>query len=298
MKEVKIIKTKTAVIILSIVVLLLMIAVFNFFDKIYQKPTKTFPEISVYYKDKELGKMLPIKYEWKDRGEIKKLDLEIDNLQEYDFPKENIILVGTNEYKKYILKADFRYKSRSYSENLYKKSYIGAIGTGGADIDFSQELKRDFPLYSTDTIGEYIYKLAISYMQGTVTYAIKLVSFESDQVAIAKNYLNTKLTENKKIEELISKIKFGTMLNSVKLDGDNLTIEYEAHIGEDSEKMNNLILFTCIPELESITYSPKNKKTYSYDAKEEIDKCVYTREEINNEKFINIEHLKKFMEQI
>lgn len=309
MKEVVIVKTKTAIIIISIIVLILGIAVFYFYDTKYQKETETFPRFSVYYKDKEIGKFAIIKANWLYKGHGDVQDVSIVNLDDYDFPEESVVLIGNNKTEDYIMKSDFRYKTINHSSELRKVDENFASQSGQGSGDCSKYMHEGSSgIACTNGIGEFIYTYRSGYKQGQVEYAIKVVSFDQDQAKIAKNYLNTSLTDANKIEELLKNTKYGKVFNSCKVEGKNLIVEYKYHISEDFDeiKMNNLILFACIPELESITYSPENKKTF-YMEKDgekmitkngEIDKRVYTREQVDGEDLVNTENLKKFMEQI
>jgi len=308
MKEVVIIKTKTAVVIISIIVLILGIAVFYFYDTKYQKQTETFPKFSVYYKDKEIGKFAIIKSNWLYKGHGDVQDVGIVNLDNYDFPKENTVLIGNNEIEDYIMKSDFRYKTINHFSELRKvgENYASQSGQGSGDSSKYMH-EGSSGIACTNGIGEFIYTYRSAYQQGEVTYAIKVISFDQAQAEAAKNYQNISLTDTSKIEELLKNTKYGKLFNSCKVESKNLIVEYKYHISEDDEtKMNNLILFACIPELESITYSPENKKTFylEKDGKEiinkveEIDKRVYTREQVDSEDLVNTENLKKFMEQI
>jgi hypothetical protein len=287
-----------------------MLAVFTCVEKNYQKEYENFPTISIVYQDKVLGDMLPVEYNWTYNGETKEYDLEeeadIDALEEYDFPEENVIFVGNND--EYFMKSNIRYKTTSYSDKIAQLpewDYNSITGNGYGDI--SKLLKDGMSLQSFGNVGEYLYKQMLYYKnQGFVEYAAKIVFFEESQAKIAKNYLDTKLEDTEKINELLTKINFNQIYNSCKVEGNNLTLEYDYHIDEDALKMNNLVLFTCIPELDSITYSPKNKKTtvtYIKDEdivteNKEVEEYTYTREEINSENLANIDNLKKYIEQI
>lgn len=305
MKQVKLLNTKTAVIILSIFILLLMIALFIFFDKTYQKQTETYPQISVYYKDKEIGKMAVIKSNWLYKGHGENTDL--GNYYDYDFPEENIVLVANNDTQNYVMKSDFRYKTIYHSNELRKVDGFQIVSMGQGNGDYSPNLKKGMGMCCTNGIGELIYSIRFTYQQGTVDYAIKLISFDEKQAELGKKYLNTSISDTQKIEELIKSARYGTAFNSCKVEGKNLTIEYDNHISEDYNlKMHNVLLFACIPEIETITYSPKNKKTFYNDTTgpelvvktEEVEKRVYTKEQVNSEDLANSDNLKKFMEQI
>jgi hypothetical protein len=308
MKNVKVVKTKTAVIILVIVIILIMLAVFTCVEKNYQKEYADFPTISIVYNDKILGDMIPVEYNWTYNGETKEYNLRskagIEDLEDYEFPEENVILVGNNE--EYFMKSNIRYKTTSYSERIVQlpeRSYNNGNGYG----DMSKLLKDGMSLQWFNNVGEYLYRQTFYYKnQGFVEYATKIVFFEESQARIAKNYLDTKLEDTDKINELLTKIKFNQIYNSCKIEGNNLTVEYDYHINENSLKMNNLVLFACIPELDSITYSPKNKKTsVTYEEDEnmvtenkEVEEYTYTREEVDDENLANTDNLKKYMEQI
>ena len=299
MKNVNLIKTKTAIIILVILIILVMFAVFLNVEKFYQKEYESFPTLSIYYKDKIIGTLLPTSYTWTYDGGTQ--ENNIKRLDNYDFPEENIILMETANIEDYYIKSNIRYKTKKWSEYI---KYIPNGGSTGSDSDqdISRDLKKGKSIWSFSEVGEQIYSETIKYLkQGTVTYSAKIVTFEGEQARIAKNYLNTALTDNEKIDKLLNEIRYNDIYNFSKIDGKNLTIEYDYHVSEYALKMNNLILFTCIPELESVTYSPQNKKTIINDIEqksEEVEKYVYTRTEVNNKGLANIENLKKFMEQI
>lgn len=73
------------------------------------------------------------------------------------------------------------------------------------------------------------------------------MTFEGDQARIAKNYINTELTDNERVDKLLKEIRYNDIYNSLKVDGKNLTIEYDYHISEYTLKMNNFIyLYTRI----------------------------------------------------
>ena len=89
MKSIKLIKTRTAIIILVILVILIMFAIFLNVEKFYQKEYESFPTISIYYKDKIIGTMCPTSYIWTYNGQTQQNNVE--RLNDYNFSEENII---------------------------------------------------------------------------------------------------------------------------------------------------------------------------------------------------------------
>ena len=327
MKKVEIFKTKTAMIVIILLIIILLFAVSLYIEKNYQKEYEEIPEISVYYKNKKLAQMLPLTYKWTYNGETKEKIFEgeskrqgeftISNpykqYEEYDVPEENTIIISNKKNYDYVQKMNERHKmiENSYTFKtleIKKTAYRGQTSYGSSrTFDDSKAFLNGIPLsnsYSLE-VGEYLYLETINYLkQGKVDYCLKVIAFDEDEARIAKDYRNTPLDNTEKIKELASKIKFGSYLNSIKVDGTNLILEYNWHIRSDSLKMNNLILFACIPDIETITYSPTNKKTSLINKdtgkleKGEIESVVYTKEEVDRESLANIENLKKFMEQI
>lgn len=323
MKKVKVVKTKTAVIIVLIELILVLAVVMSYIEEFYQKEYEQVPEISVYYKGKEMAKLLPVEYDWTYKGKTNSYSIPMQegqgevteyrqtkNYGDFDFPEENTIIISANENKDYIKKMSERHKIERYYSHFNSLIYSsnGAGDSNGMD-DASKRYLKGVALneYSTLEVGEYVYEDSIEFLkQGKVDYRLKVIVFDKDDAKIAKNYLNTSLDNTQKIEELARNIKFKELLQTVKVEGKNLTLEYDYHIqGDAPVRMNNLIFFACIPELETITYSPRNKKTmvqkednYFEPEKAEIENVVYTREKVDNESLANTTNLKKFMEQI
>lgn len=327
MKEVKFVKKRTVVIITLIVAIFFMYAVLSYVEKNYQKEYEEIPELSVYYKEKKIAEFLPLTYKWSYKGETKEVpqfepevkkqgEFTMTNpykqYGEYDFPKENTILISSKINHDYVMKMNERHKmtKNSYTLNALTDldDFRGSNSYGGSrEFDDSKVFLKGMPLNDNYNlyIGEYVYIETIDFLkQGTVDYCVKLIVYDEDEARIAKDYLNTSIVDANKIEELAKKIKYNTLLNSVKVEGNNLILEYDWHIKKDNLKMNNLIWFACIPELETITYAPTNKKTMAFDQasseqiKQEVENVVYTKEEVDSESLANIENLKKFMEQI
>lgn len=327
MKEVKFVKTKTVVVIVVLILIFFIYAVSSYIEKNYQKEYEEIPELSVYYKDKKIAELLPLTYKWSYKGEVKEVpkfepevkkqgEFTMNNpykqYGEYDFKEENTIIIDSKINSDYVMKLNERHKMIKHSYTLDALSNTEGIRAntsfgGTMEFDDSKLFLKGYPLnknYDFD-VGEYVYIETIDYLkQGTVDYCAKVIVFDGDYARIAKNYLNMTLSDNEKIEELAKKLKFETFLNSARVEGNNLILEYDWHIMSDNLRMNNLIWFACIPELETVTYSPTHKKTSLYDkdtgelVKGEIDQVVYTREEVNSESLANIENLQKFMEQI
>lgn len=326
MKSIKVIKRKTAIIIIMVILILLMYTIWSYIEKFYQKEYEELPELSLYKDGKKLAQMIPLAYEWTYNGETKKYNADpeydkqgvflvysqYEQFKKYDFPEENTLLLPSKENARYKKKMNERHKTLEYSYTFYQinntKGFVSNnsySGSGIGDASKSYLEGDSISIYSNFKVGEYLYVEGINFLQqGQVDYALKVVVFDEDQARIAKEYMNTPLEDATKIEELARKIKFNKLLNSVKLDGKNLTLEYQWHIEKEDLKMQNLVLFTCIPDLETITYSPKNKKTTLKNGdngelqKGEIEQVVYTREEVDSESLANIENLKKFMKQI
>lgn len=327
MKEVKFVKKRTVVIITLLVVIFFMYAVLSYVEKNYQKEYEEIPELSVYYKGNKIAEFLPLTYKWSYKGETKEVpqfkpevkkqgEFTMTNpykqYGEYDFAKENTIFISSKMNNDYVMKMNERHKM---TKNSYTLSAVTDLDdfrgsnsySGSREFDDSKVFLKGMPLNENYNlyIGEYVYIETIDFLkQGTVDYCVKVIVYDEDDARIAKDYLNTDIADTNKIEELAKKIKYNTLLNSVKIENKNLILEYDWHIKNDNLKMNNLIWFACIPGLETITYAPTNKKTMRFDQegseqkKQEVENVVYTREEVDSESLANIENLKKFMEQI
>lgn len=304
-----------------LLVIVFMCIVMSYIEKNYQKEYEEIPEMSMYYKGKEIGKLLPLTYNWTYNGNTQKKVFEVETkkqgeftindpykqYKEYDFPEENTIIISNKRNTDYFKKLPERHKMVETLGVFYSLDVENTSYSAGREMDDSKTYLKGMPLnpsYKLE-IGEYLYIDTITYLkQGTVDYCMKVIAYDEDEARIAKDYLNTALADTGKIEELAKKIKFNNLLNSIKVEGNNLILEYNWHIQKDSLKMNNLILFACIPELETITYAPTNKKTSFYNKetneliKGEFENVVYTREEVDNKSMANTENLKKFMEQI
>lgn len=323
MKKVKVIKTKTAVIIVLIEFILVMTVVMSYIEKFYQKEYEQVPEIAVYYKGKEMAKLLPVEYHWTYKGKtddysipMKEAQGEITeyrqriNYGDFDFSEENTIIISTNENKDYIRKMPERHKMEKCYSMFYSLTNCNNNSGGlNATGDTSKRYLKGIAIneYSPIKVGEYVYTETIDFLkQGKVNYCLKVIAFDEEDAKVAKNYLDTSLDNIQKIEELARNIKFKELLQSVKVEGNNLILEYDYHIeGDDTVRMNNLIFFACIPDLETVIYLPKNKKTIiqreenNFESeKVEIENVVYTREKVDNESLANTTNLKKFMEQI
>lgn len=328
MKEVKFLKTKTAIFIIILVVIVFMYAVLSYIEENYQKEYAEIPELSVYYKGTELTKMLPLSYKWTYKGEAKEESLvkEAESKKqgeftitepykpfaEYEFSDKNTIFISNKSTSDYVMKMNERHKITEHNYALYSISNTEGMRanrsySGGREWDDSKAFLKGFRLNDSYTfdVGEFVYVETINYLkQGEVTYAMKVVIFNEDDARVAKDYLNMSLEDTAKIEELAKKINFETLFNSARIDGKNLILEYNWHIQYDCLRMNNLIWFACIPDLETITYAPTHKKTSMYDketgelVKDEVQQVVFAREEVDTESLANVENLKKFMEQI
>lgn len=327
MKKINIIKRKTAIIFILIIIILLMYTCCLYIEKFYQKEYEDIPEISVFYKGKELAKMLPLSYSWTYKGDTKNYNVfeqpskqgffttvkDIRKYGEYDFPEENTIIISSKTSEDYIKKMPERHKMVKYAFSFDPlddgyDGYIGLHTYGNMGYGaLSKKYVSGIPLgeYYEIGVGEFLYLETIDYLkQGRVEYGMKVIAYDEAEAKIAKEYLNTSLDNIEKIEELVKKIKYNTLFNNAKVDGKSLTLEYDWHIEKDNLRMNNLILFACIPDLETVIYSPANKKTLILNQvstegeKTEIESVVFTREEVDNANMANTENLKKFMEQI
>ena len=305
MSKKKIMTRKTALIIIIMILILAITAIF-LIVKNNQKEYKYPPELSVILEDGTEIKMLRTYYDWNYEGEnvIFKLDRDI---QTYNFPKENVIYTSTESLSKAKIKSDVKYITTLFTSSYAKieNNSIISHSTSNSHGDFSRILykgKKEFKSHAD--VGEYVYTFRIDYKnQGYATYAIKVINFSEADSKIAKEYLNTSLENLNKIKELVSKIEFNTFLKDVNINEKNLNLKYEYYISDNILKMNNLILFACIPDLETITYTAEHKKTFLYNEEkertpQEIDNVVYTREQINSNDTANIENFMKYMESL
>lgn len=270
-----IIKTKTALVLGIIFIILIISAIYYFFDTKYQKEYENFPTLSIVMQDGSEVEMLPIEYEWTYNGNTRTYKLDED-FKSYDYPKEHTIYRSTNEKKIYNIKSNVKYKSDSFSDNVYRvtNGIVQEVSGGNGSGDLSKSLKKgDMSLQPANSVGEYVESIKINYKnQGYVVYAIKSICFD-DEINEISNYQNLDLTNTEKIKELVGKLKYNEFFKDINIEGNTINLKYDYYINSDALYMSNMILFASIPNLDKIVYTAENKKTFYYDNenKQEVD---------------------------
>ena len=123
------------------------------------------------------------------------------------------------------------------------------------------------------------------------TYIQKVTILDTNSMKASSEYMNISLENIERINELVGKLEIKELLKSVKVENNNLVIEYEYYPIEDILISNNAILFACIDNLENIVYTATNKKTFYTEKVENQYQTIYdeNRENftINKNDFVN-----------
>lgn len=248
-------KTKSVVI---LVVILLIAAILGFykFNKEYQKEQENIPTLYAYDINGSKIELLPVEYTWEYKGnkkEFKMADEAIDenfkNMQPVylDIKNNNFAYAQTKE--KYKISAIS--STTEYAED--------SMTSSGTTYQYS-DTKFNILNASEPTVGKTEFYINFA-KQGSVRYVAKTFGIDFSTCKELKEYMNTSITDENRIKEMVSKMDLKEILDSVKVDGNNLILEYEFY--PYSKKVvgyNNTILFTYIDGLENIIYTAKNKK--------------------------------------
>ena len=279
------------------VIVLIIIIGGVFFTKGYQKQYENPPMLYIENEDGTKQAMLPISYEWEYKGQTKKYDIEKDfKTMEYD--DEYIICLKKGENKKLVTNEN--YKMEHVFNNIYSVTNGDVIERSGGDSHGA--IMTEYSLFGEFDVGEFIEKIKINYYkQGTVTYAIKMLVFDDENVDEYKKLLNTKLEEKDKIYKIVDTLEFSHHLQGIEIKDGELVLNYDYYIDKQSSYENNLSLFTLIDDLEKITYTFNHKKTQvlnketQQSEEKEIGELQVTRDEINSANKVTTKTFEEFI---
>jgi hypothetical protein len=296
------IKTWKAMLLIIIVVILVIFGA----NKIIKEFQKEQSNVPVLYATNDSGDIIatfiPVSYSWKYDGEEKNYNIN-KNYKTMDYSSENTVyLNGASDSFKIKTNSNYKMIKKEIKNYGILNDEMNLISEASSDLDY--KIKADVSPYANP--GESVTEVTIYYAkQGWCTYAIKTCNFEKSDAEIAKEYVGTNLKDKEKISELLSKLRLHKFFKNVSINGTNITIEYEYYpsINSDTININDLILFSCIENLETITYTSKNKKTSYYDddlemtEAEEFNKCVTTKEEALSNMNTTIENYLDFLKK-
>ncbi len=286
-----IMKTKTVVFLIVILIIAAILGIYKF-DRDYQKEQENPPVLYAYDEKGNKVELLPIEYSWEYKGETK--TYKDDDWLNRDYSNVETVYLDSKlrDTGKY-LQTEKKYKINSVYQERYKwnGTQYQNVGGGTAGPEYDDNTKINGDAMSSES-GSFLIKYYVQYKkQGYVTYIQKVTILDTNSMKASAEYMNINLENIERINELVGKLEIKELLKSVKVENNNLVIEYEYYPIEDILISNNAILFACIDNLENIVYTATNKKTFYTEKVENQYQTIYdeNRENftINKNDFVN-----------
>lgn len=298
-----IMKTKTVIFLIVILIIAAILGIYKF-KRDFQIEQENPPKLYFYGENGKKIELLPIEYSWEYKGETKTYKDE-DFLNRDYSDMETVYLDSALGETGAYLQTEEKYKINS----VYREDYqwegdkYQNFGGGTAGPNYDDNTKIDAGA-SSSSEGKVLIKYYVQYKkQGYVTYILKADVLDKQYLENKNEFLNTKLEEKYKIEELLKNLKYSQIFSSVNVENNNLIIEYEYFLNENSTLTNNAILFTCIDGIENIVYKAINSKTYYSDKetgtmkKESLDNITINKEEFIQKTGLELSKLQEYVEK-
>lgn len=287
-------KTKSVVILIVILIISAILGVYKF-NKGYQKEQENIPTMYAYDEKGNQIELLPIEYTWEYKGNKKEYKMSDEDIEE-KFKKMQPVYIDTKINNSAYVQTKEKYKIYASSTNTkYEES---SISTSGTTYQYSG---TKFEILNTSEPIAGRTEFYVTFLkQGSVKYLAKTFGVDFEKCKELKEYMDTSINDENRIKEMVSKMDLKEILDSVKVDGNNLILEYEFY--PYSKKVvgyNNTILFTYIDGLENIIYTAKNKKTFDDQLPDGVHTVKYGEKDsmvINkNDLKIDINRLKEYI---
>lgn len=228
----------------------------NYYERELIKP----PKLYIVSEDGTKKEFITTSYTWNYKGNVSNYNIGFDE-NTYDYSEENTIILPS--HSRYSIKTNPKYKNKvancifeKFADGKFEFSSNNNIGNN-IDGEFESEFWQKNGIY---TLNIYMK----DYRNNEVEYSVRIIAINGNNVEKIQSLLNTKISNQEKVKQIIDYINMAEYLENYEIIDNTLYLTYKYYPGKESLNGMATILFTCIDDLENISFEFSHKKFMTY----------------------------------